>query len=147
MSDRVRLLPSNIREPLSGKWRPFECMGHDQVVQERSVLFPYLILFIDDTLFDRLVKRIWKYTKSQPINTQVMGIFFRNSRAYSPPSLSPIVVTGGFLLCYVRTQHTHAPCSPINVFVATRPGTTKTSSTTLNAQPQTRERTKRSGTS
>ncbi len=42
-----------IGQPLNSETGPFERVRHDHVVQERCVLLPYFVLFIDLTFFGR----------------------------------------------------------------------------------------------
>lgn len=55
--DRI-VLPlraSDIGQPLGSQTGPLQGMGHHEVVQERSVLLPDLVLFIDDPLLHSLI--------------------------------------------------------------------------------------------
>lgn len=51
----LSLWPGDIREPLSGQAGPLQGVGHDKVVEEWSVLLPYLVLLVDDSLLHRLI--------------------------------------------------------------------------------------------
>ena len=46
----------HIRQPLGRQTRPLEGVGHDEVVEERRVLLPDLVLLVDDALFDAIVE-------------------------------------------------------------------------------------------
>lgn len=47
----------NVRQPLRSQRRPLERVRHNKIVQKRSVLFPYFILFVYNALLDRVVER------------------------------------------------------------------------------------------
>lgn len=49
-------VPGDIREPLCCETGPLERMGHHQVVEERCVFLPYLVLFIDHPLLNCIIK-------------------------------------------------------------------------------------------
>ena len=56
----------DVRQPLRCQRRPLQRMSHHQVVQERSVLLPYLVLLVNDTLLDSIVKIVtWQQRVSQ----------------------------------------------------------------------------------
>lgn len=48
--------PCDIRKPLGGEAGPLQGVGHDQIVQERGVLFPDLVLFIDNSFLHSIIK-------------------------------------------------------------------------------------------
>ena len=41
-----------VRKPLHGEGRPFERVGDDEIVEERRVLLPDLVFFVDESFFD-----------------------------------------------------------------------------------------------
>ncbi len=45
----------DVGQPLSSQTGPLESMCHDQVIEERSVLFPDLVLLVDDSLLNCLI--------------------------------------------------------------------------------------------
>lgn len=49
----------NIHQPLCSQRWPLQGMGHYQIVQERCILFPDLVLFIDNPLFKRVIVYFW----------------------------------------------------------------------------------------
>ena len=51
----LSLWPGDVREPLSRQAGPLQGVGHDKVVQEWSVLLPYLVLLVDYSLLHCLV--------------------------------------------------------------------------------------------
>lgn len=48
--------PRDIGQPLGSQAGPLQGMCHDQVVEERGVLLPDLVLLIDDPLLNRIIK-------------------------------------------------------------------------------------------
>lgn len=54
------VLPGYIREPLSSKTGPFQCMCHYQIIQKGGVLLPYLVLLIDYSLLHCIIKSFCK---------------------------------------------------------------------------------------
>ena len=49
------LRPGDVRQPLCCQTGPLEGVRHHKIVEKRSVLFPYLVLFVHYPLFHRLV--------------------------------------------------------------------------------------------
>lgn len=52
--------PCNVWQPLCSERRPLQGMGHHQVIEEWCILLPYFIFFVDNSLFDRIIKSFWK---------------------------------------------------------------------------------------
>lgn len=48
--------PCDIWEPLRSEAGPLQGVRHDQIVQERGVLFPDLVLFIDNSFLHSIIK-------------------------------------------------------------------------------------------
>ena len=51
----LSLWSGDVREPLSSEAGPLQGMGHDKIIEERSVLLPDLVLLIDDPLLHCLI--------------------------------------------------------------------------------------------
>lgn len=49
------LRPGDVWEPLRSQAGPLQGVGHHQVVEERCVLLPYLVLFVHHSLLHRFV--------------------------------------------------------------------------------------------
>lgn len=49
-------LPGDIWEPLSSEAWPLQSMGHDQIIEERGVLLPNLILLVDHPFLHSVIK-------------------------------------------------------------------------------------------